>query len=194
MAQQLTRVWLIDVDKEAEARIRQHLSLTTCELTSIAWTETAWPAWDPSDVDLVVIDNNLLILHHIRSTQPRIPVLMLTLQDEDAMGEQALQAGAHEFLGKDQLTPAHLKRVIRCAIEHSQLEIKQQALETMRNQWVEFASHHFRTPLTAIRLATELLQAYEDQPQRKQPYYQQIKAAIQTLDSLLDQVLNPASS
>jgi len=44
------------------------------------------------------------------------PVVLLAASDDLAIEEQALAAGAPDFLGEDELTPRTLRRVIRYAV------------------------------------------------------------------------------
>lgn len=64
-------------------------------------------------------------------------------------------------------------------------------LNELKSRFISTTSHEFRTPLTTILSATELLEYpdYKLKPEKRQRYYQQIKNAVQHMIQLLDDVL-----
>jgi len=69
-------------------------------------------------LDLMLPDSlGLETLARVRARFGDVPVVLLTATDDPAIEEQALAAGAQDFLGKDELTPRALRRVIRYAVE-----------------------------------------------------------------------------
>src|SRR4051812_34566083 len=78
--------------------------------------------------DVVLLDlgmpdsQGLDTLAAVRAQAPYTPVLVLTGQDDEAVGLKALQAGAQDFLVKNQIQPTILGRAIRYAIERSQMQ------------------------------------------------------------------------
>ncbi|MGB3516733.1 MAG: PAS domain S-box protein [Elainellaceae cyanobacterium] len=64
-------------------------------------------------------------------------------------------------------------------------------LNELKSRFISTASHEFRTPLTTILSATELLEYpdYKLKPEKRLRYYQQIKSAVQHMIQLLDDVL-----
>ena len=73
--------------------------------------------------DLVLLDLTLPdsagldTLARIRERFPTVPVVLLTATDDPAVEARAVEAGAQDLLGKDELTPRALRRVIRYAVE-----------------------------------------------------------------------------
>ncbi len=64
-------------------------------------------------------------------------------------------------------------------------------LNELKSRFISTASHEFRTPLTTILSATELLEYpdYKIKPEKRDRYYRQIKSAVQHMIQLLDDVL-----
>jgi two-component system, cell cycle response regulator len=81
------------------------------------------------DIDVVLVDlclpdsqgvNTIAIL---RAHAPDLPIVVLTETTDEPTGVQALNAGAQEYLLKDQATGVALVRALRYAIERKRLEL-----------------------------------------------------------------------
>ncbi len=81
----------------------------------------------------------------------------------------------------------------RKLIESKTLETLEQEreLNQIKSDFVSMASHEFRTPLTTIRMATELLQNYHHQltDEKRAQHFERIHSAIATMLRLLDELL-----
>jgi len=81
----------------------------------------------------------------------------------------------------------------RKLIEAKTLETLEQERELtqLKADFVAMASHELRTPLTIIRMATELLEKYDDQltAAKRAQHFERIHAAIAAMLHLLDEVL-----
>ncbi len=64
-------------------------------------------------------------------------------------------------------------------------------LNELKSRFVSMVSHEFRTPLTVMRTSTELLEHYGHlaSEEKKQAYFQRIRAAIANMTRLLEDVL-----
>lgn len=66
---------------------------------------------------------------------------------------------------------------------------KAQELNELKSRFVSMISHEFRTPLTTIQSASELLEYYEWSVEEKQERFQQIYSAVGHMTQLLEDVL-----
>lgn len=66
---------------------------------------------------------------------------------------------------------------------------RERELNELKSRFVSMISHEFRTPLTTIQSATDLLQYYEWSAEEKLERFQQIHSAVQHMTSLLEEVL-----
>jgi signal transduction histidine kinase len=161
--------------------------------------------------DLVLLDLSLPdsigleTLKEFRAAIPDIPVVVLTGLDDEDLALQALAEGAQDYLVKDQITIQRLVRAIRYAIERSEilnqlLESeertrqalgKEQELNELKSNFVAMVSHEFRTPMTTIRTAVDILEYNSDKltDDRKTKYFHRIQNAINQMIELLDEIL-----
>lgn len=76
--------------------------------------------------------------------------------------------------------------------DEMRLELKaERELNELKSRFVSMVSHEFRTPLTVIRTSTELLEHYGHlaSDEKKQAYFQRVRAAIANMTRLLEDVL-----
>ena len=86
--------------------------------------------------DLILLDLNLPdasgldTLRRLRERFSFVPVVLLTAIEDPEIEASALRAGAQDFLGKDELTPRTLRRVVRYAVERHGAELDLLRLST----------------------------------------------------------------
>lgn len=67
---------------------------------------------------------------------------------------------------------------------------KEKELNRLKSQFVSTVSHEFRNPLAAVFIATELLEKTPNLPEAKKfSYLQRIKASVQSMNQLMEDVL-----
>jgi len=81
-------------------------------------------------VDVIVLDIGLPdvdgvgAVRRVQDAAPRVPVVVLTGLDDEALARQSLQQGAQDYLPKDGITAAGLHRALRYAVERKLIEDK----------------------------------------------------------------------
>jgi serine phosphatase RsbU (regulator of sigma subunit) len=91
-------------------------------LTTFATLQAALDGW-PDDAECALLDlglpdaEGLTALEKLRGRVPDVPVVVLTGRIDDAVGPEALAAGAQDFLVKGQVDGRGLERSLRYAIE-----------------------------------------------------------------------------
>ncbi|MDZ8085305.1 MAG: ATP-binding protein [Nostoc sp. DedQUE12b] len=161
--------------------------------------------------DLVLLDLGLPdsigldTLKKFRAAIPDIPVVVLTGVDDEHLALQALAEGAQDYLVKDKITIQRLVRAIRYAIERSEILnqlreseertrqalAKEQELNELKSSFVAMVSHEFRTPMTTIRTAVDILEYNSNKltDGRRTKYFARIQNAINQMLNLLDEIL-----
>jgi signal transduction histidine kinase len=161
--------------------------------------------------DLVLLDLSLPdsigldTLKGFRAAVPDIPVVVLTGLDDEDLALQALAEGAQDYILKDQITVQRLVRAIRYAIERSEILnqlrdseertrqalAKEQELNELKSNFVAMVSHEFRTPMTTIRTAVDILEYNSKKltSDRRTKYFERIQNAINQMLNLLDEIL-----
>ena len=126
---------------------------------------------EPPDVillDLTLPDGDGLdALARVRERFPAVPVVLLTATEDASVEAGAVEAGAQDLLGKDELTPRALRRVIRYAVERHRAQLELVRLSTRdeltglynRRGFFAAAEHQLRL---AARGGRPLLLLYAD--------------------------------
>jgi signal transduction histidine kinase len=100
-------------------------------------------------VDVILLDLGLPdaqgrgAIRRVGAFAPRIPLVVLTRTEDDALAALALQDGVQDYHIKGQIDTRALLRSLRYAIERKRLE-------SLKDEFVSTVSHELRTPLTSI--------------------------------------------
>lgn len=176
----------------------------------VATGEEAIAAATLHQPDLVLMDimlqghmDGVEATQHIRQTL-KLPVVYLTANADEQTLDRAKITRPFGYILKP-FKDKELRATIEIALSRHQAEVDvQKALAVaeelrkeaeinseMKTQYLSMASHEFRTPLSVIRVAAELLQNYSDRipEDQKQQSIQRIQAASQSMNELLEDVL-----
>lgn len=79
-------------------------------------------------IDVVLLDlglpdgNGLDTVHRVRAQAPRVPIVVLTMAHDMTTAVRAMQAGAQDYLFKDEFHGEALARALRYAVERHRLQ------------------------------------------------------------------------
>ncbi|MEK6974834.1 MAG: hybrid sensor histidine kinase/response regulator [Candidatus Thermoplasmatota archaeon] len=151
-------------------------------------------------LDLGLPDSQgLATLEVLLRSAPGVPVVVLTGAEEDQLADQALLAGAQDFLEKALLKPDSLGRSLRHALDRSgwaaQINAKNRQLEDRNRDLDDFAhavSHDLKAPLRAafhlVGQAQEELA--EGDADRARQTLAAVEPRIRRLFDMIDGILN----
>ena len=149
------------------------------ELVSASRLAEGLERLDQGGRDLVLVDLSLPdsagldTLARVQERAAAVPVVVLTGTDDEALGLEAVQKGAQDYLVKGQAPPALLNRAIRYAIERKQAQEKirtlaadlerrveertrelgaaydeLKSLDRLKTAFIDIITHELTTPLT----------------------------------------------
>ncbi|HUR24564.1 MAG TPA: hybrid sensor histidine kinase/response regulator [Candidatus Thermoplasmatota archaeon] len=137
--------------------------LATVQAGTAASLAEALQALAKHPFDCVLLDlglpdsTGLATVQAVLDCAPAVPVVVLTGEEDGELADQALQAGAQDFLEKTQLEPSNLGRAIRHAVDRgrwmAQLADNNRELEARNRDLDDFAhavSHDLKAPLRGI--------------------------------------------
>jgi signal transduction histidine kinase len=113
------------------------------------------------EFDIILLDlhlpgtDNLDTVRAVIQGAPGPAVIVVTGLDDASTAVKAVKEGAHDYLVKHNVNPYELCRSIRYAQGRKQAG---NDLARMRNEFLSNVTHEFRTPLTAVVGAIEMLQ------------------------------------
>lgn len=124
------RVLLIEDNPDDADLLRELLAESRGDRVALAVAETLGEGvafLDRAPVDLLLLDLSLPDSRGLETVTrafaraPRVPIIVLTGLDDEALGVQAIHAGAQDYLAKGQVDGALLRRSMHYAIERHQL-------------------------------------------------------------------------
>lgn len=143
-------------------------------------------SFDVIVLDLTLPDSSGLdTLRRIKKKTNLEAILILTGQDQEDLGSQALQAGAQEYLIKGEIQGSVLSR----AVEHS---VERARLMREREDFITTLTHDLETPLgDSTKLVSDLIQKnYGPLSEEQSGLLGHIQTSNKTLLSLIDNLLD----
>lgn len=212
MEKRPTKVLLIEDDEDDYILLKKVLTKIPNERYELLWERTYESGLDSmlkDEHDLCMLDyrldarNGIELLKEARGQEYRHPIVLLTGAGIGEIDIQALQAGADDYIAKEQLQEELLHRVIRYAIERKKAEherekllseqIATRELEQRRTEFMSMVVHELKTPLTSIKgFAQLLLRRYARGmgDEQSAPLVARMDAQIKKLTDLVDDFLD----
>lgn len=123
---------LLVEDNGADAMVAQRYLARLLD-SPVVWVDSLADALNhlrETSVDVIVTDLGLpdawdtLAVEKLRRAAPNTPIIALSGQDDDEVGERVLQVGAQDYMCKDDLTERSLRRSIRYARQRHALQLE----------------------------------------------------------------------
>ena len=177
------RLLLVE-DNPGDARLVREMcreqGLPTEELTHVASLQDAVAHLADHAVDLILLDlglpdaQGLDAVRRTHAATPRVPLVVLTGLDDEAIAVQALQQGAQDYLIKGQLETRGLMRALRYAIERKVLEEalfveKELAVVTLNSIGDAVISSDTSGAVTLLNLVAEKMTGWSSQEAAGRP-------------------------
>ena len=172
MINSIKSVLLVEDDEDDFLLTSDYLQQVAAYQFDIQWTDSSIEALEllkQNKHDICLLDyqlgsiNGLAVLKQAMSAGCTIPIIMLTGQSDNQLDNDALDAGAVDYVIKSELNTTRFHRAIRYALSRKEVEderlerIKAETKSRSKDKFVAHLSHELRTPLTSILGYTELL-------------------------------------
>lgn len=112
---------------------------------------------------------------------PLTPIIVLTGLPDERLAYEVVKLGAQDYLLKDTIEPKGLIRAIRYAIERKKADIQ-------KDEFLGFASHELKTPVTSIKGYIQLMQLYADSNNSPARILELLLPLIQKVDLQVDRL------
>ncbi|WP_340677394.1 response regulator [Paraglaciecola sp.] len=166
------RILLVEDDEDDYILICESLAQLDSYRFDVEWVTNSKQALDKllhGDFDICLLDyqlggqSGLDVLRQAERAGCPTPVIMLTGQTDDSLDKFALDAGAVDYLNKEEISTARFARAVRYALARNEASIerlerlKAETQNRSKDRFLAHLSHELRTPLTSILGYTELL-------------------------------------
>jgi signal transduction histidine kinase len=112
---------------------------------------------------------------------PMTPIIVLTALEDERLAYEIVKLGAQDYLLKDTIDAKGLVRSIRYAIERKKAAIQ-------KDEFLGFASHELKTPVTSIKAYIQLMQLYEKKDGDAETKLQKLVPLIGKVDTQVDRL------
>ncbi len=206
-----TKILLIEDDEDDYILLQKVLTKTPKGHYELQWERSYTSGLArmlTGEHDLCMLDYRLgahtgiELLKTARSQGYNHPIILLTGANEGDIDIQALQAGADDYIAKEQIQGELLHRIIRYAIERKKAEheretllseqIAAQELERKRNEFIGMVVHELKTPITSLKGYAQLLykRCLRTGDEQTAQFASRMDTQITRLTSLVDDFLD----
>jgi len=169
-SQGASRILLVEDDPADFALLRRHLASDFAppgrfDLERVETLQAAIDRLAKQDIGVLLLDLHLpdsqsvATVERVREFDRVVPIVVFTAAGDDEIALQALQAGAQDYLVKDELSASLLRRAIRYAMERRRIQDENERLHERLVQLAKLESlgvlaggiaHDFNNLLTVI--------------------------------------------
>jgi signal transduction histidine kinase len=189
-------VLIID-DSEDDIDLYLRLLRTDPFISEVRTAETGaegLASYEVNPSDCVLLDYNLPgcngfeVLRQIRERDRHAAVIMLTGQGTEEQMTNAARQGASDYILKDKISVASLRRAVRNAIIKSDLLVKVESQREAQEKFLQKLTHDLRAPLRHASRFAEFLSddLTEGRLDEAAPYPAKIRSAINRANGLID--------
>jgi signal transduction histidine kinase len=189
-------VLIID-DSEDDIDLYLRLLRTDPFITEVRTAETGAHGiadYETNPSDCVLLDyhlpghNGFEILRQIRERDRHAAVIMLTGQGTEDLMASAIKHGASDYILKDKISVASLRRSVRNAIIKSDLSVKIETQREAQEKFLQKLVHDLRAPMRHASRFAEFLSddLAEGRLDEAAPYPAKIRGAINRANGLID--------
>ncbi|KPH90203.1 ATPase [Pseudoalteromonas undina] len=204
MLAKATKLLLVEDDEDDYILTRDYLEQLSSHVFDIDWIsspEQAVEVLSKNQHDICLLDyrlgasDGLSVLKQALKNGFCGPIIMLTGQSNDALDSAALDAGAVDYLVKNEMSGSRFARSIRYALARRDVEderverLKAEAENRSKDRFLAHLSHELRTPLSSILGYTELLMLSDFNKQAENELgviYRNGKHLLSLLNDVLD--------
>ena len=166
------RILLVEDDEDDYILTSDSLAQLDSYQFDIEWVTNSAEALDKlftDSFDICLLDyqlgaySGLDVLRQVEQSNCHTPIIMLTGQTDDTLDKSALDAGAVDYLNKEEISTARFARAVRYALARNEASLerlerlKAETQNRSKDRFLAHLSHELRTPLTSILGYTELL-------------------------------------
>lgn len=112
---------------------------------------------------------------------PLIPIIVLTALEDERLAYEIVKLGAQDYLLKDAIDAKILIRAIRYAIERKKAAIQ-------KDEFLGFASHELKTPVTSVKAYIQLMQLYAERERCAEQKIEELLPLIGKVDTQVDRL------
>lgn len=200
------RVLVVEDDEEDFLLTKHYLSSISTSKYSIEWVNNYNDAVckiAEKEHDVYLIDYNLgtttgtEIVRQAVNSGIQKPFIMLTGMDDFSVDNDALKAGAIDFLVKQKINKDLLERAIRYAIKQKHIEAELTVANNTKNKMFSIISHDLRAPIASLTNSLSvIIESTDDEitPEMKNSILKELSKSTKNTLNLLDNLLSWAKS